>query len=711
MAAGLLACVAAFGLMRLLATTPLIDATWQATARGQLTLVATHRAELRPHVGRTLDLITARELPPLQADELLLQRTARWLVSDAQRQRYLQHQDHLARLLARGEVELIFTDGTAVALATPARGYSALGLPFWPLMALALLLSLAGAGVALLKPNLRNAMYATIALSQAVNLMLIAAESTRGVGQPEGFAAVEVLVRMAMDLVTALAALCTYTRYPRRVPGARTIELAALAVTLLWLALAWAGWVPHLWLTTQALVIGLGTAGFVVLDRTWRQQPDPFTNVMRRFTALCAATLLLFSVTLVAVQPMGGDTANLASIAAVIWTVFLAAVVLWLPFLSSQRRLLREFALLAGIGTVVTSLGLLVVALLELGPLASLGLAVGVSLAVYVAARQWILTQVMGASALTTERTFEQLYRTVREAQAQPERTAPALAALLQELFEPQETMTLPRRLPEARVMSAGTALYVPIPGENGPQDLNQVLVMRHAGHGQRLFTLDDARLAERLVEQVRRALALDHAVEQGRAEERQRIAQDLHDDIGARLLTLMYKAQDREIEEYLRHTLQDLKTLTRGLAASEHRLSHAAAEWKSDMAQRLDAARLQLDWRFEADAEPRLSVVQWSALTRILRELVSNVIAHAGASRVAVELRLAGGRLSLAVSDDGRGGDPQAWTHGLGLGGVRKRVRTLEGRVQWKPNEPQGIRCEVEVPLVPAAPLSPPAP
>ncbi|MBC7942836.1 MAG: histidine kinase, partial [Chitinophagaceae bacterium] len=221
---------------------------------------------------------------------------------------------------------------------------------------------------------------------------------------------------------------------------------------------------------------------------------------------------------------------------------------------------------------------------------------------------------------------------------------------------------------------------------------------LRFAHRGQRLFTQDDARLADRVVEQLRRAVAYDKAVERGRSEERQRIAQDLHDDIGARLLTLMYQAQTPEMEEYIRHTLKDLKTLTRGLAANEHHLSHAAAEWKSDLTQRLTAARVQLRWSFDADRDLQLSVVQWSALTRVLRELVSNALHHAQATRVEVTFTLEGPRLGLSVADDGCGRTPEAWSHGLGLGGVRKRVKLLGGEVRWRENLPRGIVCEVQV-------------
>ena len=100
-----------------------------------------------------------------------------------------------------------------------------------------------------------------------------------------------------------------------------------------------------------------------------------------------------------------------------------------------------------------------------------------------------------------------------------------------------------------------------------------------------------------------------------------------------------------------------------------------------------------------------QLNVVQWSGLTRIMRELVSNVIAHAHARKTSIRGELRDGTLHLSVADDGVGGTPQEWSTGLGLGGIRKRVRMLGGQIAWEANTPTGVRCEVSVPLMPTTP------
>ncbi|MDE1948541.1 MAG: hypothetical protein KGI35_08010, partial [Burkholderiales bacterium] len=60
---------------------------------------------------------------------------------------------------------------------------------------------------------------------------------------------------------------------------------------------------------------------------------------------------------------------------------------------------------------------------------------------------------------------------------------------------------------------------------------------------------------------------------------------------------------------------------------------------------------------------------------------------------------------LTLAVADDGCGRAPQSWAHGLGLGGVRKRIKLLGGEVRWRENEPRGIVCEVHIEAFAPAP------
>jgi len=407
--------------------------------------------------------------------------------------------------------------------------------------------------------------------------------------------------------------------------------------------------------------------------------------------------LLTLAVSLMPHMPP--DVQPIASVGPVIWSVFFASVVLLIPFIARSQHVMREFAMLAGISTVATSVDLLFVAVFSFSQFASLTLSLFLALGAYAAIRQWLVTQMMGARALTTERMFEHLYRIAREVEARPERAGERMTELLRNVFEPLETVRTGGQGKQSRIAANGAVLLVPLPNLVDAPTVDGMIALRFAERGKRLFTPEDARLADRIVEQLMRALAHDRAVERGRTEERVRIAQDLHDDIGARLLTMMYKSPSKEMEDYIRHTLQDLKTLTRGLAATNHALTLAAAEWKTDITQRLAAVRCELAWETSFDQDITLSMVQWSSLTRILRELVSNAISHSQASHVRIECALREGRFTIQMSDDGVGRNPSKWSHGLGLGGIRKRVKLMAGTVAWHEREPRGIVCTVNIP------------
>ncbi len=85
------------------------------------------------------------------------------------------------------------------------------------------------------------------------------------------------------------------------------------------------------------------------------------------------------------------------------------------------------------------------------------------------------------------------------------------------------------------------------------------------------------------------------------------------------------------------------------------------------------------------------------AALFFVCSEALANVVKHAGASQVTIELGARGDRVAVAISDDGAGGASLA--AGSGLGGLADRVEALGGRLQVESPTGAGTRIAVELP------------
>jgi signal transduction histidine kinase len=643
-------------------------------------------------------------------EDALSGRSQRWTVDDAQRHRSVAAHDTLAKAVAQGAMVWTLSDGSRIPTVAQPIGSRNLGLLFWLTTALALVVYLGAVAALLVRPVPRNGLYAVIALPQAGNLLFIAAQSALNPFVPEGFAAWEWTGRSVFDVITATAFVHAMALHPRPGPWRHWLPAVAWLACLLFCVLILLGALPHAWWLTQTFMMACGLVAILQLSATRRLDPHPLAHaLMRNGSALIAGFLLLTTVLVMAssMQP-SPVAATVIDVAPVVWVVFFALMVLAAPYMAKPQVALREFSLVAGVSTLTTVLDLLFVAALSLSAFTSLALATFLGLMVYAGARQWVLNHVLKTNLITTERMFEQLYRIGRDTEQTPAERPDRLATLFTDLFDPIEVRWTPQQYTRSQVTGGGAVLVVPMPqtsqlaAEQSGRRPRSSLLLQYARRGQRLFTQEDANLTDRVIEQLELAVANTLAEERGRRDERERIAQDLHDDIGARLLTLMYRAKDPDVEDYIRYTIQDLKTLTRGLATQEHPLANAAGEWKASVTQRLLEADALCEWHFDADDNPDLTMVQWSALTRILRELVTNAIAHGRAQAVRVEIVLRQGRLRLRFSDNGVGTNPAAWQHGLGVGGIRKRVRALNGTVSWTQRQPVGIECVVDVELRP---------
>ena len=91
----------------------------------------------------------------------------------------------------------------------------------------------------------------------------------------------------------------------------------------------------------------------------------------------------------------------------------------------------------------------------------------------------------------------------------------------------------------------------------------------------------------------------------------------------------------------------------------------------------------LAVDLRVEGQVD-RLPAVVGSTVYRVVQEALTNVLRHAGATRVTVTVRATAGRLALEVVDDGRGSPAgRADGRGQGLRGMAERVALLGGTVE----------------------------
>lgn len=224
-------------------------------------------------------------------------------------------------------------------------------------------------------------------------------------------------------------------------------------------------------------------------------------------------------------------------------------------------------------------------------------------------------------------------------------------------------------------------------------------------------IAIDDARLHERL-----RDLAV--------AEERVRIAREMHDGLAQVLAYVNAKAQAvkaflakgdaaeagvqldqlavaaREVLADVREGILALRTRT----GPERGLGEAVEEFARRWA---DQSGIEAEVGFDQDL--RLSPTMELQLLRIVQEALSNVRKHAGARLARVALRRLDDRLVVEVADDGSGFDPEASRPGsaprFGLAIMRERAASIGGTIGIHSTPGQGSRVRVDVPLGSSSP------
>lgn len=225
-------------------------------------------------------------------------------------------------------------------------------------------------------------------------------------------------------------------------------------------------------------------------------------------------------------------------------------------------------------------------------------------------------------------------------------------------------------------------------------------LGLKLAHGGRKLFSHGDLDLAIELCAMLLHASQSRDAHQRGTEQERDRIARDAHDNIGAKLLSALHGTGLERKDAMIREALSELRDIINHPSGAEQTLEETLAELRFETVERLSAAGHSLDWRVEGPQQSGISANIVHAVRSIIRESVSNTIRHAKASGMTISINLNKETLCLTISDDGRG-LPETGLQGSGLGleSIHARLSALDGTLETS-NLQSGFRLSAEIPI-----------
>ena len=265
-----------------------------------------------------------------------------------------------------------------------------------------------------------------------------------------------------------------------------------------------------------------------------------------------------------------------------------------------------------------------------------------------------------------------------------------------------------------ARDWGIRAAIFVPLLARGEP--IGAIAVNDHTGADPR-FSENDYRVVQEFADHAAVAIDLSQRVQRetvsrilGAQElERKRIARELHDEAGQALTAILLglkplEATDKTAADSLRElvkgalaSLRKLSVDLRPPALDDFGLVAALERLRDDLHQRTDVT-VNLTAR---PPDARLPEEVETTLYRVTQEAVANAIRHGQARTIHVRLEGSSGKITLTITDDGRGFDPdRVASDRFGLLGMRERTALIGGTLTVVSEPGQGTRITAAAPV-----------
>jgi two-component system NarL family sensor kinase len=203
----------------------------------------------------------------------------------------------------------------------------------------------------------------------------------------------------------------------------------------------------------------------------------------------------------------------------------------------------------------------------------------------------------------------------------------------------------------------------------------------------------------------------LDKRILEVEENEKKRIAQNIHDEIGSIFVSLKYRIQSIREKWSINVPKQEFDDLTKlseqGIRSQYSIIDDLLLDLKSGKCLKetienhinliVSKKGIEVEFKFISD-ESKWNDFQKSQVFRIISELLANAIKHAQAS--SIRLAIKGDKdLTIDYFDNGHGFNPELNNEGRGLSNIRTRVNVLKGKIEISSNQ-NGTRFEIEIPF-----------
>ena len=195
-----------------------------------------------------------------------------------------------------------------------------------------------------------------------------------------------------------------------------------------------------------------------------------------------------------------------------------------------------------------------------------------------------------------------------------------------------------------------------------------------------------------------------EQRLEQVTERERKRIAADLHDDLGAKLLTIVHTSESDRISTLAREALEEMRLSVRGLTGKPVQLIDALGDWRAEVVSRLSQANILAEWKSPADeVEHTLPARTYVQTTRILREAVNNIIKHSCATHCTISCNVLDSDFQVVIQDNGQGISTELdgrLDKGHGMAGMKSRAKQMHGQCLVESGPGWGTVIRLTIPL-----------